>query len=184
MFSRIVFALALAATGMASLPAFADDDYASDDHGDYAYARVVDVEPRMRMVRVSMPHQECYTDTRYVAVERPDSGPMILGGLVGAVIGHQLGSGHARGLGTLAGAVIGGAIGRDAGRYRDHNEGDARPVQALESERCETRYDQHYEQQVDGYLVRYRYDGRTYETMLHYNPGDRLRVRVNVSPVE
>lgn len=36
--------------------------------------------------------------------------------------------------------------------------------------------------QLQGYEVRYLYDGREYTTRLPYDPGTRLRVNVNVQP--
>jgi uncharacterized protein YcfJ len=36
--------------------------------------------------------------------------------------------------------------------------------------------------QLQGYEVRYLYDGREYTTQLPYDPGTRLRVNVNVAP--
>jgi len=38
------------------------------------------------------------------------------------------------------------------------------------------------EQRIDGYEVRYIYDGREYTTRLPYDPGSRVRVNVDVQP--
>jgi uncharacterized protein YcfJ len=168
-----------------------DDRPADAGSPDYDYAQVTHVEPRYRQVRISVPRQECYTETRYVpdrpyAGDRPAAGGMILGGLIGAVIGHQFGHGHERGLGTVAGAVVGSAIGHDAAQRRDDDGDDrgygGRGGRPVESERCETRYSERMEQRIDGYCVSYRYNGRNYQTNLPYDPGERLRVRVAVSP--
>src|SRR5262245_63580535 len=87
---------------------------------DYAYARVVDVDPIVRHVRVSEPRRECWTETRYEDVSyteqtgpRPKANPgaMILGGLIGAAVGNHIGHGDGRKVATVAGAVIGTAIG-------------------------------------------------------------------------
>ncbi len=158
----------------------------------YDYARVTNVEPRYRQVRTSVPRQECYSETRYVpdqrayGRDRSTAGGTILGGLIGAVVGHQIGRGSGRDVGTVAGAVIGGAIGHDAAQrsaggpdYGDYDDRGGRPV---ERERCVTRYDDSVEQRIDGYRVNYRYNGRDYQTVLPYDPGERLRVRVTVSP--
>jgi uncharacterized protein YcfJ len=105
---------------------------------------------------------------------------MILGGLVGAVIGHQFGHGRERGVGTVAGAVIGSAVGHDAAQRQ---AGDGR-LRAVDSERCETRYDERYESRIESYRVSYQYHGRTYQTTLPRDPGQQLRVRVAVTPAE
>jgi uncharacterized protein YcfJ len=164
---------------------------------DYDYARVTHVEPKIRQVRVSVPRRECYEVSGYDSDEasgygpgygqgggeRPAAGGMILGGLIGAVIGHQFGHGRERAVGTVAGAVIGSAIGHDAATQR---RGDGQygysPPRAQSGERCETRYTEQVQQRIDGYRVSYRYNDRDYQTVLPYDPGERLRVRVTVSP--
>ena len=195
MFSKTVMG-ALVAGLVIGAPALADSDYGWQDDrpnvesaGDYDYAQVTRVEPRYRQVRVSVPRRECYTDTRYVpdrrdgygGRERPAAGGMILGGLIGAVIGHQFGHGHERGVGTVAGAVIGSAVGHDAAQRRAEDLGPT-PLRAVDSERCETRYSESVERRIDGYRVSYRYNDHDYHTDLPYDPGQRLRVRVTVSP--
>ena len=49
-------------------------------------------------------------------------------------------------------------------------------------QRCETRYREHREQRIDGYRVLYRYHGQKYMTEMPYDPGNKLRVRVDVRP--
>jgi len=197
MFTKPMLA-ALAAGLVIGAPVMADQDAAWQDDrpadasaSDYDYAQVTHVEPRYRQVRISVPRQECYSETRYVPdrpypAARPAAGGMILGGLIGAVIGHQFGYGPERAFGTVAGAVVGSAIGHDAAQRRDagwddrgYGDRGGRPV---ESERCVTRYSERVDQRIDGYLVSYRYNGRNYQTDLPYDPGERLRVRVAVNP--
>lgn len=206
MFSKTVYSavaagLTIGAPAMAHADVDWQDDRPSASAGsDYDYARVTHVEPKYRTVRVSVPRQECYSETSYVpdggrdygrgyGGERPAAGGMILGGLIGAVIGHQFGHGHDRGVGTVAGAVIGSAVGHDAsqrrgiGRYggRDDDYG-AQNLRPVNTEHCETRYSESTEQRVDGYRVSYRYNDRNFQTELPYDPGERLRVRVTVTP--
>jgi uncharacterized protein YcfJ len=174
-----------------------DDAQSMGAVSDYDYARVTNVEPRVRQVRVSVPRRECYEETGYGSDygpgygpgysqgggERPAAGGMILGGLIGAVIGHQFGHGRERGVGTVAGAVIGSAIGHDAAmQRRGYVPYGYSPARAESGERCETRYTEQVEQRIDGYRVSYRYNDRDYQTVLPYDPGERLRVRVAVRP--
>jgi uncharacterized protein YcfJ len=158
---------------------------------DYAYARVVDVDPIVNRVRVSTPRRECWTETRYEEVSytertgprRGSAGQMILGGIIGAAIGNQIGSGDGRRAATVAGAVIGSAIGHDVGDRR--NGGSQRVVtesRPYEAERCEVRYDEEFEERIEGYRVTYVYNGIRQTTQLPYDPGDRIRVRVDVHP--
>ncbi|MFO0335405.1 MAG: glycine zipper 2TM domain-containing protein [Pseudomonadota bacterium] len=151
---------------------------------DYAWARVVDVHPRVRQVRVEVPTRECWDETEYAA-PRPRqgvAGPMILGGAIGAAVGNQIGRGDGRRAATVAGARFGSAIGHDVGeRRRDRYEG---PPRAYTVERCDTRYETRYDERIEGYDVTYEYDGRRFQTRLPYDPGNRMRVRVDVAPAE
>lgn len=170
-----------------------------DDRGrypgaEYDYARVVDVEPIVRNVRITTPRRECWNETRYEEVryeergrERDRAGPMILGGLIGAAIGHQFGHGDGRRAATVAGAVVGTAIGHDSAARRDNGYSSrsyTTETRPYDVERCNVRYDEEYERRVDGYRVTYEYNGRTHTTRLPYDPGERIRVRVDVQPDE
>jgi uncharacterized protein YcfJ len=100
----------------------------------------------------------------------------LLGGLIGGVLGNQVGDGSGRQVARAAGAIIGGAVGYNVSRERKGYAG------TRVTERCETRYRDSYEERVDGYDVTYEYAGRQYLTRLPYDPGDRIRIRVDVTP--
>ena len=166
-----------------------DDRYEGryDDGGAYDYAKVVDVEPLTSRVRVSTPQRECWDETRYDRGSQygghgPQvAGTTLLGAAIGAVIGHQIGDGQGRKAATAGGAVIGAAIGHQQGMRR---YGAVSAPQPYSVQRCETRYHDDYQERVDGYRVTYVYHGRRQVTELPYRPGDRIRVRVDVSPAE
>jgi uncharacterized protein YcfJ len=146
----------------------------------YDYARVVDVNPIIHRVRVTTPREECYTDTVYEEVRpQPAAGPTILGGIIGAAVGNQVGHGDGRRAATAAGAIIGAAIGNNQAQRRVSGYSETR---ARDVERCSTRYEERYEERIDGYNVTYVYNGRQSTTRLPYDPGDRIRVRVDVRP--
>jgi uncharacterized protein YcfJ len=158
-----------------------DERYAGN--GDYEYARVVGVQPLRRQVRVSEPFRDCWQE-----VDRTSDGPFssnhiggtLLGGLIGGALGNQVGDGHGRQVARAAGAIIGGAIGHNVSRDRQHQRyGDERSY-----ERCETRYRDSYEERVDGYEVTYEYADRRYVTQMPYDPGERIRIRVDVTPTD
>jgi uncharacterized protein YcfJ len=155
-------------------------DYRDDRGAIYDYARVVDVQPLMTRVRVTTPQRECWEETRYEERRGPrdPAAGAVLGAVVGAVIGHQIGHGRGRDAATAAGAVIGAGIGH---REAQRNNG---PPGQYTVQRCETRYSDEWQERVDGYRVTYLYNGRRQVTELPYRPGDRIRVRVDVSPAE
>jgi len=153
-------------------------------HDDYDYAPVTRVEPIVRQVRVETPRRECWDETRVVDSRPHISDPAVggrtlLGGIIGGVIGHQIGSGRGRDAATIAGAVIGSGVGYDAARRRAGSDVEERVVQ-----RCATRYENEYEERIDGYRVTYEYNGREFTTRMPYDPGERIRVRVAVAPAE
>ena len=148
------------------------------DNGFYDRARVTHVEPIYTMVRVSVPHQECYTQEvrsgRYH--HRNKEASTVLGGIIGGAVGHNVGN-HKKGA-TIAGAIIGAAIGNELGKNRGR-----RHEQVRYEDVCETTHTYQEEQRIDGYNVTYRYKGEYFTTRMDQHPGKRLRVRVHVSPV-
>jgi len=147
----------------------------------YDYAKVVSVTPVVRYVTVSTPVKECWDDTQYYTRTRPEpgrAGRTLFGAIVGGVIGHQFGSGHGNDAATVAGTLIGAAVanGSDDRPYYTTTE-YSRPVR-----RCETNYSSHQEERIDGYDVVYRYHGQKYATRMPYDPGNRLKIRVDVRP--
>ncbi len=177
----VVTALALAAG-----TALADHGHAyGRQSAVYDYAEVLSVEPNVRHVTVTTPVRECWDETRYYTVDhRPPGnvGSTLFGAVLGGVIGHQFGSGRGNDAATVAGALMGAAIGNDSGRRSEYGAYEsteyARPVR-----RCETRYTTRQEERIDSYRVIYRYNGRKYATDTPYDPGQRIRIRVDVRPV-
>lgn len=146
--------------------------------GDYDTARVVDVEPIRELHRTPVDREICREETVYVQERRRSHTPTVVGAIIGGVIGNQFGSGSGRDAATAAGALLGGSIGRDASKERRDR---ARPVTR---ERCEIERDWR-ERTVDrGYRVTYEYGGRLHRTTMAHHPGDTIRVRVSVDPID
>lgn len=158
-----------------------DDRY--DGNSDYEYARVVDAQPQHRRVRVSEPVRECWDEVEYVS-DGPFAsrhiGGTLIGGLIGGVLGNQVGDGRGRQVARAAGAIIGGAVGHNVSRDRQRGRYDDERVY----QRCETHYRDSWVERVDGYRVTYEYAGRQYVTQMPYDPGERIRIRVDVTPAE
>jgi uncharacterized protein YcfJ len=167
--SAIAIAVALAAGVPA---AFAGHDY--DD-----YARVTDVDPQYE--RVSVPRKDCYTEyepqSYYRSEHRSLVGP-IIGGVAGGLLGAQVGKGSGR----VAAAATGAAVGAIVGDRLDNRDRDRQVVYDREVRRCRVVDD--WQTRISGYRVTYEYGGRSYTTILPYDPGRRLAVRVNVTPAE
>lgn len=165
--------IATLAAASVSAPAFA--------RSDVEYAKVISAEPIYREVRVSTPRQECY-DERVVTREpvyrsANDPGAALFGAILGGVAGHQFGKGSGKSVATAAGALIGAGIAQN----RAHAGGYAERVSY--EPRCTTYSDYRTEQRIEGYDVTYRYQGRTYQTRMPHDPGSRIPVRVDISPV-
>lgn len=163
---------------------YVDRQYSRPVAREYDDARVVAVEPIVRQVRVESPRRECWDEVRTEYPERTahsgTAAPMIIGGIIGGAIGSQVGQGRGRDIATVAGTLIGASIGHDSATRSSRS---AVPEERV-VERCQTRYESSYRERVDGYRVTYEYQGREYTTRLPYDPGDRIRVQVAVSPAE
>jgi uncharacterized protein YcfJ len=181
--------LAILSAIMIVSPARAAHPDSSDTY--YDKAKVLSVVPVYTTVSVSTPRREC----RQVPVESYGRGhdgkdyksatPIILGGVVGAAIGNQFGHGTGKTVGTIAGGILGGSVARDVQHrygnhaYRGRGHGHQKTVT-----QCETVDEYHDEERIDGYQVKYRYNGRVYHTRTETDPGKRMKVQVSVAAAE
>ena len=177
---------ALGATLATASIAQADDYF---DEGRIDYARVIHVTPITKTVEVSNPVERCwdkqvaYNTPRYNShsgyVHRNEA----YGAIIGAVVGNQVAKKSSnRKAATVAGAVIGTMIGNDMkkkkqGYYNNH-------VSYKTVKHCEVQQNVSYEETVVAYKVRYKYRGKEYTTRMNHHPGDRIKVRVSVTPVD
>ena len=142
-----------------------------------------------------------YVSTGYQQTYQPAPQPertigagTVIGAIIGGVVGHQFGnSSGGRDVGTGVGVVAGGLIGNQIENSQRSNTGSASPAYAQNGparvdyipetrnvQRCETVYDNRDE--VTGYNVAYRYQGRDYTTRMAFDPGASMRVQVNLTP--
>lgn len=160
-----------------------DEERYRDDAGPgYDYATVLRSVPVTDRVRISTPRERCWDEEVAVETERRGSDSMtgtIVGGLIGAAIGNAVGH-HStnKKVGAVAGGLLGASIGRDASRDKN------REVHYEQARRCETVDEVEYEERVVGYDVTYRYGGETRTARMDRDPGNSLRVRVDVTPAE
>jgi uncharacterized protein YcfJ len=142
------------------------------------YARVKDVDPEYE--RVNLPRKECYSEYVPESYDRRGGnrlvGPLI-GGVAGGLLGSQVGKGNGKVAAAAAGAAIGAIVGDRLSERRAGNEYYEREVR-----RC--RMVDNWETRIVGYRVTYEYRGHLYTTVLPYDPGPRVPVRVSVVPAE
>ena len=158
-----------------------DERYGDDED----YARVLDVTPLVERVRRAQPVEQCWDEaTRggyHTSRGNERTGATLAGGILGAVVGHQVGSGSGRRAATVAGTILGAAIGNNSARGSSRDDGYYEEPRYRE--RCEVRDELRFEERVRAYRVMYRYHGRNYVTELPYDPGSRLRVAVEARPL-
>ena len=147
------------------------------------------MQPLTTRVRVTTPQRACWDETRVDehsngagVLPHSVAGGAVLGALIGGVLGHQIGHGQGRDVATAAGVVVGAAIGGQQAQRRAAYA--SAPPRQYTVQRCETRYQETWEERTDGYRVTYVYNGRRQVTEMPNRPGERIRVRVDVSPAE
>lgn len=174
----IPFTAVALSTLLAAESAFAGDEFDSGGVAFYDHARVTRVEPVYREVPVTTRVRECHGERRIHAQGRHHSyTPALVGGIVGGVVGNQFGRGTGRTVLTVAGAALGASVGHDF--QRRHRVSQRSPRHSD----CSTFDSVHYERELRGYRVRYRYQGQEFTTVTNEHPGRRMRLRVAVAPV-
>lgn len=177
-------ALALVLPGLAAAD---PDDGRRAERGRYVYGRVIKVQPVIRYVTVKVPVRECWDERQYRSAHNSaypgTGGSTIVGAIIGGVIGNQFGSGRGRRATTALGALIGGSLAQKAAIRRAESEGRYDSAESYVVQRCTTSYDYREEERIDGYDVTYRYKGDTYLTRMPSDPGQRIRLRVRITPV-
>jgi len=148
----------------------------------YDYGHVTHVEPIVQQYQTSIPRQECHDEqVVYRDNSRSSATPTLIGSIIGGAIGNELGrNSDAKKGGLVIGALLGGSIGRDIGNRSSNNGGKYYRTEQV----CNTYYDTAYEERITGYYVTYKYMGQTYETQTHSDPGNKIKLRIEHTPVE
>ena len=148
----------------------------------YEYAQVIESQPVYRSVEISTPREECWDEeiahTR--AARSHSRTPAILGTIIGGALGNAVGHGRSnKRVGTVVGAVLGHSIGRDIVAGNSHD----RVVRYETVRQCETVYEYREEERLVGYQVVYRYNDEDYSVRMDDDPGEQVRIKVNIQPV-
>ena len=142
------------------------------------YAEVIETRPVYQTVSYVMPEEHCRIERQPVRAGRVSATGPILGAIVGGALGNAIGHNKRnKQVGAVVGAALGGSIGYDVARQR-REPGVAR----REVEVCDAVESHRTEERLMGYDVTYRYAGERYTARMDEPPGDRVRVRVRVTP--
>lgn len=144
------------------------------------YGRVIHVEPVYRSYKKPVKHNSCIQYDYSVPVHRSYTGT-ILGAVIGGALGHSIGDAHGDpGAAAIAGGLIGASFGRSIDRSHSYN----RQLHVTGPCRSDRRRDRHYRtvREVVEYKVTYRYNGRVHKARMDYDPGEWVKLNVNVSP--
>ena len=144
---------------------------------------VVSTEPIFQLVEQRVPAERCqieYVPGKQPRFDKTSQTPGIIGALVGGAIGNAVGSEKSnQRVGAVAGALLGASIAKDVNRKRHEGE-----YQGTEREVCSTVYRTERAQEIIGYDVSYSYNGSIYTSRMDYDPGDTIRLRVNITPAQ
>ncbi|MGS2717203.1 glycine zipper 2TM domain-containing protein [Eionea flava] len=159
------------------------------------YAKVTSVTPIYETLTVKEPYEKCHLEKtllkqpkRHHSREYSSTTPTIIGALIGGAIGNELGHNKSnKRVGAVAGAILGGSIANDL-KHRSSNQHShntrRHTSRYVTEEVCETHYDIRHEKQLSAYDVNYAYDGQIYTTVMDTHPGKRIRVAVDVTPID
>lgn len=177
-----IFVFALISTSSLTVMAqgYGAVEYAPEEAVSFGFADVLRSDPIYESVQELRPREVCsnVTTERSRKYDNTNTGT-IVGAIVGAAIGNQVGRGNGRKAATVAGAVVGGAVGREADAANN-----PRGVERRTRSECNV-VDEYVERKsVVGYDVQYRYRGEVYNSRMNYDPGEKLRVRVAITPAE
>jgi len=156
---------------------FAQADH-KDKKGDYG--RVIHVEPVYRTYKAPRDHHSCVQYDHSIPIRTSYTGT-ILGAFIGGALGHAIGDAHGD---PDAAAIAGGLIGASFGRSIDRSHSYNRQLHVTGPCRSDRHRDRHYRtvREVVEYKVTYRYNGRVHKARMDYDPGEWVKLNVNVSP--
>jgi len=170
---RLNLILVIAIATAASMPVAA-----AQDSSRYAWAAVVEADPVIRIVRKPVNQEVCWEEEVYREVPLHRSPvPGIVGAVIGGVIGNQFGGGSGQDLMTMAGAAIGGSVALDQQRRKYPQK-----FYASLEERCGVNTQWTETEEIIGWDVVYEYQGESYLARMAEEPGDQIRIRVDVQP--
>jgi len=192
--SRIFFK-SLLITTLACTPLLADASHKNKHHHHHqqsytTFARVTHVEPIVRYIEVNRPYEECweegYEDDHYdYESQREHKGrrsPLLQKSQNSGIAPQTKVTQPQKEKGNIISSTIGQKISQRQTKEQRHSQNQSHSRGHGGRQECRVVHRSHREKRIDGYLVHYRYKGENFETRLPYDPGDRMEVRVSVTP--
>lgn len=139
-------------------------------------ARVVSVEPVYRSYTRPVSDDSCLRQQRHGASGVNYTGP-ILGAVIGTALGHRIGDAHGDPqVAAVAGGLLGASIGHSIGRNVAYNRS------VTVDGPCRVREHNAQVRELVEYRVGYRYNGQVHYASMNYDPGQWVKLGVNVAP--
>ena len=133
------------------------------------YAQVIDYNKPVMREQYETSNQSYQRQRHSEPQEKPIAGA-IIGGVVGGLLGNQVGGGSGRAVATATGAIAGAIVGDRVQSNNSNNQQYNEPIR-----NCY----QMSEQVQNGYLVTYRYAGKTDTIRTRQRPGTQIRVIIS-----
>jgi uncharacterized protein YcfJ len=161
---------------MASTQALADHRHHDKHYRNQPYGKVVHVEPVYRSYTRPVRDTSCLRRDPE-RVQFVSYTGMVLGAVVGGALGHRIGDAHGDpGVAAIAGGLLGASIGRTIDHNISYNQG------LRVTGPCRVRHQQETVRELVEYKVSYRYNGRVYHARMDHDPGEWVKLDVDISP--
>ena len=136
----------------------------------YLNAKVIDYQPAYSFVEAGR-NSKCQSNrSSHKKHSKNGTGGTIIGALLGAAVGSQIGDGSGRNVAIIGGAVAGGVIGNNVATRDKHDDNYS----------CRQRNGRIEEQRLSGYDVNYLFHRQRHVVRTLYEPGNNLRLLVEV----
>jgi uncharacterized protein YcfJ len=173
--------------------ALAQEHPAVAEAAHFGWADVLRVDPvydtNVQAAPQTAPYGDCYEEQviepASAEVENGKrTGATVLGAIIGGLIGNRFGKGDGRKAATAAGVVAGGVVGNNLGSGQSNNAPKYTTRRRCPGDDVASNPVASNSRRVVAYDVEYRYRGEIYTARMSSDPGDRIRVRVTVTPAE
>ncbi len=145
-------------------------------YDDVVYGRVIDVERIYRIYDEPVRERHCRRYPRGHRSYNSYTGT-IAGAVIGGALGHTIGDAHGDAdAAAVAGGLLGAAVGHDIDHRATYTSG------GYGSGTCRVSLHRQTRRELVEYKVRYRYNGRIYVSHMNYDPGEWVKLDVDIDP--